>query len=165
MPVIVIETEIAAPIERVFDLSRSVDVHQDSTAHTGARAVAGVTSGLLEEGDEVTWKAKHLGVWQHLTSRITAYDRPHHFRDSQVKGAFKCFDHDHYFSEAGTGTWVLDRFEFESPLGLLGHLASSLFLTRYMHRFLEVRNNIIKDIAESEDWERYLRRPIISPSG
>lgn len=87
MPVIKLTTEIQAPLERAFDLARSVELHIASTAHTGERAVAGVTSGLMALGQEVTWRARHFGTWQHLTSRITAFVRPFHFRDSMVRGA------------------------------------------------------------------------------
>src|SRR4029077_18062390 len=88
MPRIELVTHIAGPCERCFDLARSVEVHIRSTASTGERAIAGRTSGLMELGDEVTWQARHFGFQQTLTSRITAFDRPWHFRDSMVRGAF-----------------------------------------------------------------------------
>ena len=76
MPVIKLETFIRAPVERVFDLARSVDVHTAAAAETIERAVAGVTSGLMELNDEVTWEGTHFGIRQRLTSRITALERP-----------------------------------------------------------------------------------------
>lgn len=156
MPVIEIETEIHAPIERVFDLSRSIDLHVASTAHTGEQAVAGVTSGLIGLDQEVTWRAKHFGVWQRLTSRITAFERPTHFRDSLVQGAFQRFDHDHYFAQKGEFTVLRDVFDFVSPLGLLGRIVDSLILTRYMRDLLVVRNDVIKQAAETDEWHKYL---------
>src|SRR5205823_8723033 len=71
-------TLIHAPIERCFDLARSVEVHLAGNVHSGEKAVAsgGVTSGLIGMSQRVTWHAKHLGVWQRLTSEITAMDRP-----------------------------------------------------------------------------------------
>ena len=80
MALLRLSTFVRAPVDRCFDLSRSIDLHTESTAKTGERAVAGVTAGLIEMGEEVTWRARHFGVWQELTSRITAFDRPHHFR-------------------------------------------------------------------------------------
>ena len=150
-------TRILAPRERCFDLSRSVDLHVASTEDTGERAVAGVTSGLLHLGDEVTWSARHFGVRQRLTSRITAFDRPGHFRDSMVSGAFRRFDHDHFFEEKGDATEMRDVFDFESPLGPLGRIADALVLTGYLRRFLEQRNVVIKRAAESEEWRSLLR--------
>jgi ligand-binding SRPBCC domain-containing protein len=149
-------TEIGAPIERCFDLSRSVEAHERSTVATSERAVAGRTSGLFELGDEVTWRATHLGVSQLLSVRISAFDRPRHFRDEMVRGAFRRFTHDHYFSATATGTTMRDVFDFAAPLGPLGRLAERLFLTGYMRRFLEKRNLELKAAAESDDWKKYL---------
>lgn len=156
MPVIELTTEIRAPIERTFDLARSVDLHMDSTAHTGERAIAGVTSGLMALGQEVTWRARHLGIWQHLTSRITEFERPFHFRDSMVRGAFRRFDHDHFFVQHGEITIMRDVFDFQSPFGILGRVADRLFLTGYMRRVLRTRNALIKMVAETEQWRRYI---------
>ncbi|HRI63916.1 MAG TPA: SRPBCC family protein [Polyangium sp.] len=156
MSIIELKTVIRAPIERCFDLSRSVDLHIQSTSSTGERAIAGVTQGLLGLGDEVTWRARHFGVWQNLTSRMTVFDRPRHFRDSMVRGAFSRFDHDHFFSSIGEYTEMRDIFDFSSPLGPLGRIADTLVLSQYMKRFLVERNGVIKRIAESDEWRDYL---------
>ena len=95
MPIIKLETKINAPVERVFDLARSIDLHRDSMSKYDEKAIAGVTSGLIRMNETVTWEAAHFGVRQNLTSKITAFERPWHFRDSMVKGVFKRFDHDH----------------------------------------------------------------------
>ena len=159
MPVIELYTLIRAPIERVFDLERSLDLHMASTAKTGERAVGGLTAGLLGAGQIVTWRARHLGVWQHLTSRMTAFEPPVHFRDSMVRGAFARFDHDHWFERAGSEgehTLMRDVFDFTSPWGPLGRLADSLFLTRYLRGFLQGRNRVLRETAEGSEWRKYL---------
>lgn len=156
MPVIELATPVRAPIERCFDLARSVDVHLAGAGDTGERAVAGVVRGLLGPGDEVTWRARHFGVWQLLTSRITQFERPLRFRDSMVRGAFARFDHDHSFEADGAVTIMRDRFDFTSPLGPLGRLADALVLTRYMRRFLVERNRVLREIAESDRWREFL---------
>jgi ligand-binding SRPBCC domain-containing protein len=156
MPVIELATAIRAPRERVFDLARSVDAHQDSTGGTEERAMAGITHGLIGMGDEVTWEARHFGIRQRLTVRVTAFDRPKHFQDVMISGAFKRMVHDHAFAEHPTGTMMCDRFEFESPLGFLGRIVDWLFLTSYMRRFLVRRNEVLKRLAESSEGNRYL---------
>ena len=55
MPVIEHQQFIHAPIEVCFDLARNVEIHTQTTSKTKERAVGGVTEGLLEEGDIVTW--------------------------------------------------------------------------------------------------------------
>ena len=104
MSIIRVEIDINAPAAVCFDMARSVDAHVESARATGERAVGGVTSGMLNLGDEVTWRARHFGVTQDLTSRIVAFDRPHHFRDEMVRGAFRRIVHDHYFEPAAGGT-------------------------------------------------------------
>ena len=156
MPVIELSTRIRAPIQRCFDLARSIDLHVESMASAGERAVAGVTRGLIGPDEQVTWRARHFGVWQHLTSRITAFDPPRHFRDSMVRGAFARFDHDHFFVALDEHTEMRDVFDFTSPLGPLGRVADILVLTRYMRRFLVERNRVLQRIAESDAWRALL---------
>jgi len=80
-------TSIRAPREVGFDLARDLDLHLRSMAHTGERAVAGRTNGLIGPGEEVTWRARHFGVVHHHASRITAFEPPSYFRDSMVAGS------------------------------------------------------------------------------
>ena len=152
-------TVIKAPIERCFDLARSVEVHLAGNEHCGETAVAlaGVTSGLIDMGQRVTWRAKHLGVWQNLTSEITAMEPPAYFQATMIQGAFRFMKHDHYFLALPTGeTEMRDVFCFAAPLPILGRLVEIILLRRYMHALLQERNAAIKQIAESPDWQRYL---------
>ena len=157
MPVIKLLSSINAPAERCFDLSRSIDLHLISTRHTGERAIDGTTSGLISLGETVTWRAKHLGIWQTLTSKITEYKSPHFFVDEQVRGAFESFRHEHHFHQKGSVTTMTDIFDYKSPLGLIGKLADTLFLEQYMTNLLYERNRAIKEYAESEKWREVLR--------
>jgi ligand-binding SRPBCC domain-containing protein len=156
MPTIELVTNINAPVETCFDLARSIDLHVHSTTQTNERAVAGVTSGLISLNDTVTWEATHFFVRQRLTVEIVAYDRPRHFRDSMLHGAFEHFDHDHYFEATQTGTQMTDVFDYSSPMGVIGKLANLLFVDRHMRKLLMTRNELIKSVAESPNAERYL---------
>ena len=120
MAVIELEVLIDAPRERVFDLSRSIDAHQDSAEGTDERAVAGVTSGLLGLGEDVTWEARHLGVRQRLRVKMTRLERPHYFEDTMLRGAFQRMRHDNWFVERNVQTWMKDHFELASALRPLG---------------------------------------------
>jgi hypothetical protein len=51
---------------------------------------------------------------------------------------------------------MVDRFEFQSPLGITGKLVDRVFLRAYMQRFLVHRNGVLKKLAESKEWSRYL---------
>ncbi len=141
MPKIEINTVINAPIQVVFDLSRSIDFYEKSTERTSEKAIAGKTSGLIELNETVTWKAAHFGIPQKLTSKITFLRQPDVFVDEMTQGIFRSLCHQHLFLEGEEGkTLMIDIFEFESPLGILGKCANRLFLRKYLENFLEERN-------------------------
>ncbi|HEX3578207.1 MAG TPA: SRPBCC family protein [Thermoanaerobaculia bacterium] len=150
MTTITIVTTIRATPERCFDASRDLDLHLESMAQTGERAVAGRTSGLIGFGEEVTWEGRHFGIRQRFTSAITAYNRPRHFQDAMVRGAFGSFVHDHYFEECEEGTRMTDVLVFRSPLGVLGAIVDRLVMTKYLTRLLTKRNEIVTATLEKE---------------
>jgi len=149
MVVIRIVTTISAPVERCFDLARDIDFHVRSLANTGERAVAGRTTGLIGPGESVTWEARHLGVRQRVTAKVTEFDPPRYFRDVMTQGAFRSFTHDHRFEDRDGGTLMTDEVAFRSPLGPIGALVDRLFLAGYLRRLLEGRFRAIKREAES----------------
>lgn len=146
---IYLETLINADIQCVFDWARNIDLHQESTSRTHEKAIAGRTSGFIEENETVTWKAKHLGVYQTLTTKIISMDKPSQFTDEMQKGAFKSLHHQHIFKKVDGKTLMIDIFEFESPLGIVGKLFNTIFLKNYLRNFLLERNKLIKNRAES----------------
>ena len=157
MPRIELRTEINAPKEIVFDLSRSIDLHKISTEHTNEEAISGKTSGLIGLNESVTWKAKHFGIYQILTSRITEFKQPDLFSDEMVQGSFKRFRHEHHFTDFNGGTLMIDYFNYKSPFGFLGKIADILFLEKYMTDLLKKRNTTIKEIAETDNWKKIVK--------
>jgi ligand-binding SRPBCC domain-containing protein len=135
----VCRTESALAREQLFDLARSIDTHLHSQKAAGERAVAGVTSGLIGAGQEVTWRARHFGVPVRMTSRITALEFPARFVDEQVRGPFKAFRHVHDFEATDHGSIMTDRVEFTAPFGALGRIAEKHVLRRYLERLIAVR--------------------------
>ena len=158
MPTIHLTTFIAAPVERVFDLSRSIDVHKKSLAHTNEQAVAGTTSGLIQQHETVTWKAKHLGKVRILKVQISSMIAPQSFTAELVNGDFKEMKHEHHFKPIKNGTLMIDLFSFESPYGSIGKMANYIFLKRYLRKLLERRNLAIKEYAETDKWKFLLNK-------
>ena len=156
MPKIHTTTFIAAPIERVFDLSRSINLHQISTASTNEKAIDGVMTGLINKGETVTWQAKHLFKTRLFTSKITAMQSPVSFTDEMIKGDFTSFHHEHHFKTVENGTIVIDIIHFETPYGFIGKIVNRVFLTAYLEKFLVKRNEVIKEYAETQKWKAIL---------
>lgn len=156
MPHIHLTTFIAAPVERVFDLSRSINLHQVSTASTNEKAIAGVMNGLISLGETVTWEAKHLFKKRQFTSKITSMECPGSFTDEMIQGDFTSFYHEHHFKAVHNGTILIDKINFETPYGMIGKIANSIFLRSYLEKFLVKRNAVIKEYAETQKWKAVL---------
>ena len=156
MPEIHLTSFITAPIERIFDLSRSINLHQISTADTNEKAVAGTLSGLINKNETVTWQARHLFKTRLFTSQITEMQKPDFFIDEMVKGDFKSFHHEHHFKATENGTIMIDMINFETPYGAIGKLMNTLFLKTYIQKLLIKRNVVIKDYAETQKWKAIL---------
>lgn len=143
-------TAIAAPPQRVFDISLEIETHTASMADSGEQAIGGVTSGRMKLGDTVTWQARHFGLRWRMTSLISVFDPPGHFVDEQVTGPFKRWHHAHYFEPDGHGGTVMrDIVDFAAPLGPLGAIAEFIVLNRYMPRLIRIRNDHVRTAAEA----------------
>lgn len=156
MQTIHLTTFIEAPAARVFDLSRSVTLHKRSMENTGEEIVGTVSAGLMGLDETITWRGKHLGRKRIFKSRIVEFDAPHSFADEMQEGDFRYFRHEHYFKEVDNGTILIDLVHFKVPYGSAGKLFSRLYLTNYLRRLLEIRNNVIKEYAESSKWQHVL---------
>lgn len=134
-----LETDIAASPSAVFDLARDIGAHVASMRGSRERAVAGVTSGRMDLGDSVTFRARHFGAWFTLTARITEMEEPTRFVDEQTRGPFRSFRHEHVFeATAQGGTRMTDTIDLASPV--FGVLAERLVLVPHLRRLLSERN-------------------------
>jgi ligand-binding SRPBCC domain-containing protein len=149
-------TWINAPVERCFLLSLSVDLHVASAHSIGGKPVAPAAQVTIGEGETLTFRGRHFGVrWRH-TSLIETL-RPHtYYRDVMIAGPFQHFEHDHHFAAMDDGTRMRDEVRYSPRWGLFGRLACRAFLRQRLKMFLMERNAMIKRLAESEDWKKYL---------
>jgi ligand-binding SRPBCC domain-containing protein len=164
MEIIRLGTWIDAPVERCFLLSLSVDLHAASARSTQGNGNAVAADGTIGEGDTLTFKGRHFGVhWRH-TSLIEKL-RPHsYYRDVMIAGPFQHFEHDHHFAPMDDGTRMRDEIRFLASGGFLGQLRTRIFLRKQLKAFLMERNAMIKRLAESEDWHKYLERGVKGPA-
>lgn len=149
MTVISLETRIQAPVETCFDAARDAGLHLGSAADTGESVIRGRTKGLFEKGEEITWQARHFGIRQRLTVRITELEFPRFFADEMVKGAFKAMRHEHCFEPIDGGTLMKDKFTYETPFWIFGAVFDALALKKHMTDFLLRRNEFLKTHCEA----------------
>lgn len=156
MPSIHLTTFIAAPVERVFDLSRHIGLHKISQQENHEEAVDGVTSGLIKQGETVTWKAKHLFKTRLMTVKITDMKSPGYFEDVMEKGDFVLYAHRHHFKAIQNGTIMIDEVLFKTPYGIIGRAVNHFYLTDYLKKLIVKRNETIRHYAETTKWQSLL---------
>lgn len=149
MTIINLTTKIKASQQTVFDVSRNIDIHQQSASKTNEVAIAGVTSGLINYNETVTWRGKHFGFYLTHKSRMTAMNMYDYFVDEMEEGKFKTFRHEHFFEEKNKVTIMTDKLQYETPFGIIGKLFDVLFLKKHLTQFLLERNKILKRVSEN----------------
>ena len=141
-------TNIKAPIETVFNNSRNITVHIETASKTNEKAIAGITSGLIELNETVTWQGKHFGLKLQHQSKITQMQFPNNFTDEMVKGCFKSFKHEHTFTSKNGITIMEDKLMYATPFGIFGKLFDKIALKKYLINFLLERNKSLKKLSE-----------------
>ena len=148
MTTINLTTKIKASKQIVFDASRNIDIHQQSASPSKEKAIDGVTSGLINLNETVTWRGKHFGLYLIHKSRITAMNFYDYFVDEMEEGKFKSFKHQHLFEEENGITIMKDKLQYETPFGIFGELFNVLFLEKHLTNFLLERNKVLKAVSE-----------------
>ncbi len=156
MPTITLFTRIKAPLEQVFDLSRSLDFHLDRLSDPGEKISAGQSTGLLELDSTVTWVGSPFKFRQELQTKVTALQDGSHWTEERISGPFSQMKQTHSFSSEKAATVITNKFSYKTSRGPIAWFVENAFLTALLRRHLADRNRILKEVAESEDWQRYL---------
>ncbi|MFN7099925.1 MAG: SRPBCC family protein [Flavobacterium sp.] len=149
MTTIQLTTKINAPIEIIFDLSRNIDIHQQSTSKSHETAIDGITSGLINLNETVTWRGKHFGVYLKHKSLISAMEIPTYFVDEMLEGKFKSFKHQHTFIQKNGFVVMEDKIQYETPYSIFGKIFDHFLLKKHLTKFISERNSFIKSLAEN----------------
>jgi len=64
----------------------------------------------------------------------------------------KSYSHEHHFKKTDNGTIMIDMVEFEGPRDFIGSIAAPVFLKKYLEAFLQKKNELIRQYAESDKW-------------
>jgi len=87
-----------------------------------------------------------LGVGTRWRSLIREYEPPHRFRDVQIAGVYRLWEHCHCFRKEGHGTSIEDEVLYAPPLGPLGALMNWLFVGRQLREIFDYRHRRIDEL-------------------
>ena len=94
----------------------------------------------MGRGTLIRYRLRLHGVPVGWLTEIREWKPGTRFRDVQVSGPYKLWDHTHTFGADGEGGTVMsDRVVYEIPFGPLGELAKALFVRRDVERIFDFR--------------------------
>lgn len=156
MAAIHLTTFIAAPIERVFDLTRNLAVYKYVFNSRKEKFSSASGANLLVKGETVSIIAKHAGKERLSTLKITTVQRPSLLVEEQVKGDLLSFRHEHHFKSIDNGTIVIDLIEYGVLRDFVGRYLGKIYLKNYLEELTRKRNEVIRSYAETEKWRAVL---------
>jgi hypothetical protein len=73
------------------------------------------------------------------------------FRDVQLTGPFRRWEHTHLFTPEGPGICILeDRIDYDLPFGALGNFLGSWFVRRKLEKLFAYRHRVTAEAMSSE---------------
>jgi hypothetical protein len=149
MPVFEKRTRIAASPEVVFAFHERPDALSRLLPPWEEARIIERTGGL-EVGARSVLEARIGPIKQRMVAVHTAYEKGRMFQDEMREGPFARWVHTHLMEPDGAGgTWLIDRIEYELPLGFLGRLGGGWFARRKIERMFEFRHEVTKKACES----------------
>ena len=98
----------------------------------------------ISPGTLIDYRLSLFGIPFRWRSRIETVEENRRFTDVQVRGPYRRWHHLHRFWSIPQGTLMLDRVEYELPLGIVGRLAHRAFVRRSLERIFEYRRKVLR---------------------
>lgn len=103
----------------------------------------------MAEGALIDYIVRPLfGVPLPWRTEITDYSPPRGFRDVQVRGPYRRWEHSHAFVPTAAGTRIDDHVTYELPLGPLGRVAHRWVVRAELERIFNYRARAIAHMFE-----------------
>ncbi|MCJ7709440.1 MAG: NAD-dependent epimerase/dehydratase family protein, partial [Chloroflexi bacterium] len=103
----------------------------------------------MTEGTLIDYTVRPLmGIPMPWRTRIEAIEPPLRFRDVQVRGPYRRWEHSHTLTPIAGGTRIDDRIDYELPFGPVGEIAHRMIVRRELERIFRYRARAIESIFE-----------------
>ena len=149
-------THIKAPVDRCFDLARSIEFHKISVKPIQEESVAGCTKGLIGYNQHALLQSKVKGFHFSTELKLTKFTPPFFMSYDIMDSNFESIIHDYYFYDISEETVMINHFYYKPKWGILGEILNFLFLEKYLTRIIEKRNDLLRDFAENNKWQDVL---------
>ncbi len=136
---------IPRPIDEVFAFfERPENLNRITPASMGFEFLT--DDHEMRDGLRIDYRIRPLfGIPLTWQTAIADYDPPNGFRDVQLRGPYRRWEHHHTFEAAEGGTIVRDEIDYSIPFGPLGDLVNRLVVrgelqTIFRHRAAAIRS-------------------------
>ena len=139
-------TIINQPLTKVFDFfSKAENLDKLTPTYLKFRIVTPLPIDM-KPGALITYQLKLYGIPFSWTTKITKWEPPYLFEDSQLKGPYKTWIHEHRFEEIDGKVHMYDYLQYESPGWFLEPLINAMFVKANVHKIFEYREKALKAI-------------------
>ncbi len=136
-------TRLEAPLEQTFEFfSRAENLGLITPADMQFRidgTVPGINTGTI-----INYRMRVGPLPIRWRTRIARWEPDACFVDSQERGPYRCWYHEHHFRADGTETVMEDRVYYTPPFGLLGRIAHALFIRATLRGIFAHRRDVIR---------------------
>jgi len=103
----------------------------------------------MRAGTLIDYRLSLLGISFKWRTLIEIFEPNRRFTDTQVRGPYRRWRHLHEFHATSQGTRMIDRVQYELPLGWIGDLVHSLAVRRSLEKIFDYRRDRIRELLES----------------
>ncbi len=135
--------ELTAPIEEVFAFfSRPENLGAMTPANLEFVMLDPVAS--VAAGARIDYRIRLGALPLRWRTTIERFRPPHLFIDSQTRGPYRSWWHEHRFRAEGRHTLMEDRVYYALPFGFLGRLVHRWFVVRALQRIFGFRSDAVR---------------------
>lgn len=148
MPEHIFERTIWLPAERdyLFDFfSRAENLQLVTPGWLNFRVLTPLPVEM-KLGALFDYRIRLYGVSLTWRTKITAWEPPHRFEDTQLAGPYRVWVHEHLFEPENGGTRMTDRVRYRSRGGPLEPLVDSLFVRSRLEKIFAFREEAFRQL-------------------
>jgi ligand-binding SRPBCC domain-containing protein len=142
---------ISLPIADVFDFFADATNLEAITPASLRFQIITPSPIEMRTGTTIDYRLRIHGVPTRWRSRISVWEPPHRFADTQLRGPYRFWHHEHTFAEDGHGTVMCDHVHYRAPGG---RLVNRLLVARDIEKIFRYRQACLVELLGSADGER-----------
>lgn len=140
------ETKVNRPVEEVFEFfSKAENLNIITPPDLNFKIITPLPL-VMNKGTLIDYWIKLSGIHFKWKTEITEWEPPYRFVDTQIKGPYKIWIHEHSFTSAGNSTIIKDIVSYLPPGWLFEPVIHKLIIKKKLENIFDYRQNKIKTI-------------------